>query len=393
MNSGRKTYIFEILTGLVLFTLPLFDYSFVSKALIFWAAYGFYLIFSSNEKPVISRRNIKFFLILSLPFWLSLIWGFTEGDPKEASRIWLRNLPFLIIPAVFLFYRKKLPSLNRLNNWFVAGILTALLTAFAEALYIYAVSGTSYFYFDKLALLLNKHTTYFALFISIALTLDFYLVIQKEKSVKKRLPVWIILLLGLYFLSSRISLLALATGIILVSWNRIPAKKKIPFLGLMLVFLIPAYYLPAFQKRFHPARWDNISGNSVIHRLQVMKSAWQFYKENSPFTGYGIVKDRPGLYEIYRRNGLKQAAREKYNAHNQILENLILYGLAGSILIWWAWWNILYLFYKRRKHIAIAVFMIFMIFMLTESIWERQNGIIMWSFWLAYWIRKTEEDV
>jgi len=362
---------------LAFFTLPLYDYSWTSKVLIGWALYTFFVSHNPRSLWRQIRKYRQSVLMLSLPFWIALAGSFYGFPKDDLVGCLIRKLPFLLIPVLTAACPPRKQHVERAMEWFTAGILTASLTALAEAAYIRHVSGISYFYFDRFARLLNKHSTYFALFTVSALV--YWLRKLLEEPRKK--TYWLLttyFLWILYLLSVRISLIALAVGITVLMISRFRTHKRMYIHVILMVSAIALLYkTPAFQRRFHAVFWEQSDG--MHPRLKVMQTAWNYFREAPLTVGHGTAKTRKEWWKLYEKAGLRTAAVEHYNAHNQFLETLIHQGLAGLAAILWV---LIWTFRRLRRNAPpwiSAIWWVFVIFMTTESIWQRQNGIVWWS--------------
>lgn len=394
INTYKKYQIYIWLLYLIFFTLPLYDYSWSSKMLLVWALYGLFFMYPLPQTWEHIKRKWDKILNLSIPFLLVVI-GTTYGYPKEEIVFcWQKKIPFLLIPAVLAIHPPTIRQINKAMEWFIAGILTASFIALMEAIYIYFQSGASYFFFDKLAQLLNKHTTYFALFLVVSLLFVWYNFLKEECGKWMTWSLSVVFLGMLYLLSARISLLALIIGGVYLLWKlKIKGKKKqgIFLILVGLFILVLSYQTPAFQRRFKPIFWKYSSEQFYLPRWMVMKSAWQYYRQSPSLIGHGTAAHRDEWLAIYRKNHLDTAAREHYNAHNQWLETMIYHGILGEMaIIWMVVWAGRIIFKKSYVWMH-AVFVVFLIFMITESIWQRQNGIFLWSLLISMFIMVNSE--
>ena len=104
---------------------------------------------------------------------------------------------------------------------------------------------------------------------------------------------------------------------------------------------------------------------------------------NKPLFGYRTAAESKHRIAVCKRNRDYVAYKEKYNAHNQFFEYLSTYGLLGAIVYFLFFVKLWKTVFMTRKvyfvYIAFAVTML----TITESIFERTQGIVFTSFLIA----------
>lgn len=384
MNKGKgmlQQRIFYWLVAFVAITPAFPGYSLNSQAIIglfiFWLFYN-----PSREKIKLLKSNKKVFLVLSIPFWMAVFGLLYTEDVGSAFRDIELKAPFLIFPLIFSTVKLKTESLHFVLKNFLLGVLAATVLAGIKVLYFKINGLGNYLYYQDLYEFIDKHTTYFALFVVIAML---YLLQKFFTSTSKKqyyLIAYIFFVGVLYVLSVRISVIALAAGSIILIIHHLNSRIKYAVIVLVALLIGSLYITPNFQKRFEPSQIEN----SEINDADFRKLHWQAVAEtiahNSLLIGNGTRGNRDYLYSKYKDYGLTSAYEDEYNAHNQYLETLLDFGILGLLMFF------LMIFYiakltLKENYLGFSILGVFLIFMFTESILERQSGIVIFSFFMT----------
>lgn len=384
MNNSKgmlQQRIFYWLVAFVAITPAFPGYSLNSQAIIglfiFWLFYN-----PIREKIKLLKSNKKVFIVLSIPFWIAVFGLLYTEDVGSAFRDIELKAPFLIFPLIFSTVKLKTESLHFVLKNFLLGVLAATVLAGIKVLYFKINGLGNYLYYQDLYEFIDKHTTYFALFVVIAML---YLLQKFFTSTSKKqyyLIAYIFFVGVLYVLSVRISVIALAAGSIILIIHHLNSRIKYAVIVLVALLIGSLYITPNFQKRFEPSQIEN----SEINDADFRKLHWQAVAEtiahNSLLIGNGTRGNRDYLYSKYKDYGLTSAYEDEYNAHNQYLEIILDFGIMGLLLFF------LMLFYiakltLKENYLGFSILCVFLIFMFTESILERQSGIVIFSFFMA----------
>ena len=115
-----------------------------------------------------------------------------------------QSLPFFIFPLIFLSIDLNKKDYLKILKYFSNSVVLASIFALIKALLIKMNNFGDYLFFDRLAIILEKHTTYFALFVIISIT--YFLFEIKKSNWKKSIYFGALisfLLVMLYLLSVR----------------------------------------------------------------------------------------------------------------------------------------------------------------------------------------------
>lgn len=384
-DRKNKEFFFLFSLILVFITIPLPKYSLNSQAIVL-LVFSWLLLSTIREKLYFLKKNLKLILVLSAPFWIHLIGLYYTNNFYEGITEISKQLPFLLFPILFCSINFRFLDKQAISNYFPIGVFVAILFAVLKALYFFIHNLGNYFYYDQFALLINKHTTYFSLFVCVSLLLT-----VNNLKIKKNIFLNCILLFSflitLYFLSVRISVIALSIIIIFTTWNYLNKWMRFTLLVFIPLVVFGIFSSPNFQKRFEPSDTEETSMDDLYFRKLHWQSVVQTILEK-PIIGYGTEGNRNSLIQKYKDKKLTAGYQEEYNAHNQLLEYGLDFGLIGMLIMLFCTGIIIKHASTYENDILIQLISIFIIFSLTESIFVRHSGIVMYSLFTSFFIPK-----
>jgi O-antigen ligase len=102
--------------------------------------------------------------------------------------------------------------------------------------------------------------------------------------------------------------------------------------------------------------------------------------ENNILFGVGVGDGMKELLESYKNESFQHGIDKEFNSHNQYLTTALYTGIIGlSVLLL----LIFYLYFSainNKNHLLTLFLNVFILFFLTESVLERQNGIVFFVF-------------
>lgn len=341
-------------------------------------------------------RSQPWVALMMLPFVFSVIWGLITEDIARYPADLQLKLPFLLIPPAMLMLK---PLTNQ--QW------VALCLAFAApAVAVAWVSVADYaFHFEAYQHLIVTNSSlpiytkvshiYFGVILAAAVLLCLDLVLRNGLPRQWRVVFAVIGLLGfvgMHVLTSRTGQLAMYIGLlaygVLVVWQRRSLLLSLALVSGAVATPVAAYYLlPSFQSRIDATFWDlkeylsadskvPVSDLSVGARFVLIRASWEVFAAH-PLVGTGIadIEIETNRYTAAHVH-LPEGKRMPENPHNQYLEYMAGFGLPGMILA------LLLVGYPfsvrqlRQSRIFSALMALLAATMLTESILERQIGIM-----------------
>jgi O-antigen ligase len=299
--------------------------------------------------------------------------------------------PIFIIPSI-------INNRDKLLKTFVIGFtLVSSFTMIMLVLDSLMGSNTTKWYFQNIENY-GFHPTYMAMYAGVSL-----LILDRCKTFHSkhiRIIFIIINVLFIFFAASRIILLAL---FVLLVFRAVFFKKKKYLVLLSLVFSLCflAYFssndfrfkinqLTAFRGFTY---YDNNDYGSISLRVAKIKASYNVWQENLWFgVGTGALEEE--LIKQYRSKDIEcwPCSQRRYNPHNQYLSVLSGHGVIGFGLFIFSIVFILYHAIKNRNFLLIEIVIIFLLTALTESILERQKGVLIFVV-LTYLIFTVNKNI
>ena len=370
-------------------SLPFPDYSLVSKFIIVLGLYWLFL-YNSLKNKIYHLKQYKYeFLSISVLFWLPVFGLFYSDNLNAAFKDLVLKIPFLLLPLIIFSIPQKLPF-NLLHKYFAYSTVLVSISAILQVLYFKYLLGIDYSFYHEFSFFTHKHTTYFGLFISISIIYFAWNLLNNKGNLLLNIIGLLILFMILYINANRLSFLAVIFGLTIISLYKLSVKSKffIGFIGTLLFLLFTQSMF--YQNRIRPLVNDTNGYNELNYKKKHWQAIWQTIKHNNIWVGAGTESHRDYLYQKYKDNDYRIAYQEKYNAHNQLLEITLDFGLLG-LLFFLA--SIFYHFSLINKNIYfLAIYISITLFMMTESILERQNGIIIWALFVSLILRNISNN-
>lgn len=363
----------------------------------------FWLIYK-RQITISYDKYLTPFIVLYFIYLLSFFYSENVEEAKVKLTI---KFPLLMLPMIMHFYlinvdrtvRYKL--LKNLVTLFALATPYFLLTAAYRSIkagslyYTYPESGeviSSYFTYIGLSEWVI-HPAYLSLWVGTMLLISTFLLIkttEKTAYLLKSASLFILLIL----LQSRMNILAFFIVsfplLVIFLLRNFSFKINMIVILVLAIFGIAMYHLvpDSLKGRFSDlttfeynieAETFHEGFNGITIRLAEWKCALEEIVKR-PIFGSGVGDARFDLETSYLRNNFKYGYREKFNAHNQLIETTLATGLLGLLaLISVFVYSIVFSLKQHKWHAIAAIMYIFLCF-LTESYLERQWGVVFFSF-------------
>ena len=381
LNKLRVKF-FNWSLALLFITLPMPKYNLSTQALIV-VVISWLLLNSFKDKARLLKKHSSSILLLSSLYGVMLIGMIYTQNLSHGLEQLKDKLPFLIIPII-IGTTQTLTTENKFKfiKIFSISVVLMALFALAKAFYIHSEGMGNYFVYDKLSILLNKHTTYYSLYCVIAISYFLYDLLQlKKTNIFISIATILILLFFIYLLSARIAIVALLVVAVYYIKIQITHRKQKVFLSLLVVGILLSTLL--FSSNY-AARFESISqnpnklteNNEFNTRIIHWKSALETLNTSAYIFGKGTGDGKEGLYEQYLKNNFTIGFTQKYNAHNQYIEFLMSNGFIAIIAYFCLLLAALIYAIRFNDLFGVLVVLLFMMYSITESILERQSGIL-----------------
>lgn len=341
--------------------------------LLFWIFYT-----KVNDKVDILRSNKSLFLVMCIPFFIQ-VFGLVYTDHFYQGLLMAQlTLPFIVYSLVIYSVKIDKKTTRFVLTYFVLGTFVASLIGMAKAMYYKVNFLGDYFFYSRFSELLGKHTTTFSLFVVVSMLFLIYKGISKYRRWLVVIPFLIFFLVALYFISTRISIIALGMGVMVLIFMEVKGKRK--WLGIIFPLLLAGLYaMPNFQKRFEPSGTEKGDVSDIEFRKYHWKAVCETIEHHPIIFGSGSGSNRDYLYDRYRNYHLTSAYELKYNAHNQFLEYALDFGIIGLFGFVFMLGYIGNRLRIEKNGFGLAILTTFITYFFTESVFMNQSGVVTFS--------------
>lgn len=364
-----------LLIFFLVFTIPATPILIDSIIISITSVLALYVLF--HEKPNLNTfvkiyyPLLLFFLILTIGLIYSknLYRGFNQVEQK---------LTFVLFPIVF-YSVKDIISYKKVLKYFAFGVLFSATICDLNMLYKFRSLSVGY---SLLLKPLDIDPTYFSMYCLFAMTFFCKQLLESLPVKQKTLYIIILSYLTYFFLriGSKIGLIIMFVLIgytLIITLRYKPKTTNLIIVVILICFGIISYLSPITYNRFYRPLLDNnldfyqLRMKFFNERYYAWKCSIEAVNIKSIWFGYGTGDDLDvlrGCYEGYRRNYV-------LNSHNIYFSSLIKNGILGLLSLFF----IIIQGFKSNK-IEYTTFSLIILFIgLTESILERQKGIIFFT--------------
>lgn len=389
------------------------DKSIVIAALLVWlcllflpmltaAATGIFLLCCLLfRNPVRNSRSLWIACIFFVLSFILLLLQFPFAADKQAQ--WFeteKKMSFLVLPLCFLLYRWTAAMQRQLLQGYLALVAAAGVICLLYAGWVYGNTGdATVFYYHRLGAFLELHAVYFSLYICLASAcLVFMPDLVPLQSLRLGLKLFLLLLILL--LSSKLFLV-----LQLFLYGTDLLRRGQWYRRYWWVFLLPVPVLFLLSRlpvaeRFRDIRLertslirqqqlaDSVYLDGLSFRLLQWKNGLEILEEHNAWLSGLPSGDASACYRQKIRDKKwytgtdGQSGYLQYNMHNQYLETWIRSGLAGLLLLTGLLLLLFYTAWKTGSALLLSLFLLFAFFFCTESVLERQAGVLPFCFTL-----------
>ncbi len=367
-----------------------------------WLLLAIYQFFKKPDCLTSINSNQKQLFFLFLLFFIWQVAGMLYSDNlKEGWRNLELRVTLLIFPLVLLspgnMIRTRVAILLKV---FVMSTFSYLLFCYLYALYrsLSVQNGSLTFnpflseytwlnYFYALEFAIFQHTSYLSMFT----LLSFYIALENFfgiPGIKNYKYLWLIisgiLIISIYFLSSRAGILAAVITLPVYLFGKFRNIGKVRYFWismlLMIVIFIPLVLTNPRVNNYQDWRAKHRNTNSAVSndRLIILIAVRTILGENLIMgVGTGDIQDE--LNEEYRSTGNTRLAKDNTNTHNQFLEILIEHGLIGLIIFLSMIIMMFYIAFKRENILYLMFLLLVVISFLFETMLNRLAGVTFFS--------------
>lgn len=401
--QNKYEFILNLLFFTVAFSLP-FSYAFNSISIGILFLYSFIFFEKNIFFKYLNIRKVYIFYIFFFLIQLGSIYYTNDKDIGLKNVI--RNILFLILPIAFINLKNKIDN-NKIRIVYfglLLGVLSNLISAYFIIVRQYINENISIGTMIRERFIDNGiydiHVPYLAMLI-VFLFIGSYKISFNNKghiNRKIRILLMVFLTLSLFMLSGVMSIIILSIFLIYLFLSNIKSKRtKVIFLVVMVITISSSFFLTkTIDKQ------DRIIGSeNLIYRLQnivnysdpVRQENWKsVIKVISSNVFLGIGADG-GLELLQKYRDLQSESYiNKHNAHNDILEIILRYGILGLSIYLLIMFTIIKKAIITNNYLFRWFLIVFIISGLTESYLQRQVGLVFFVFFSLLFYTQNKSD-
>lgn len=398
LNHSLHQKLINYLLLIIVFTLPFYQQASIIAIIVLviiwlWQKKFLTVAFTMKKNPFLLIWISYFILHLAGLLWTeNFDYGWKDIQTK---------LSFLIFPLVMGTSSISSNLFQKIKRAFVAGCILASVYCVINAVINYLETNEqSVFFYTSFSALL--HTTYFSIYLNLALLFLIEEAIHQWKNFNILNKIWeaaaiSFLIVMIILLSARMAIAVCLITVLIYCISQVIKFQK-GALILIISFAVMAlinYRITHLYNRYtqveEAARNYNNSPeadesplsaqtyNSTTARAEFWKNAIEVIKQNRLLgVGTGDIKEE--LVKQYEQSNFQYGVENRFNPHNQYLHTGVILGITGIILLLCCLLLPLRLAVQQRNWLQACFLLIIILNAITESILERQNGIIFYAF-------------
>ena len=271
--------------------------------------------------------------------------------------------------------------MRKMLYYFVINLFLLSFLGVLKSCYLYQINLYDNYSYDTMLDALGIHLTYYGVLVVFAI----YLVLNNffNTELKKQKIMSVLLLCFFYvfllFLATRIIIVAciLITVFMFLKYLKWKPLLVVTFLGLISFTLLYVNNSSYVITRFKNAFYVEADGNTDMSSREIhWKSVINSLKSKQAYViGNGIGDKQKKLNQEYLSINF-HGAESAYNAHNQFLEVLVATGFFGLFIFLLNFTFMIFCAIKTKNEALFILQIIFILTCITESMFERQLGII-----------------
>ncbi|MEX0811438.1 MAG: O-antigen ligase family protein [Chitinophagales bacterium] len=182
--------------------------------------------------------------------------------------------------------------------------------------------------------------------------------------------------------------LSLATAVFFICKSKL---QRLTVVSIIAIYALFGYYqVPFLNNKVDNLIWqitnhENISIENRLPRSIIWHEAIVQIKENWLF-GTGVGNSMNVLEKRYKLIDYKKGIKNRYNCHNQFLENFLqtgIFGFLSLLLIFIYCFNVAF---KNKSKTYLLFLATIILYMMAESLFETQMGMVAFAFFNALFI-------
>lgn len=349
------------------------------------------VFFFTDKKAIVKNKIVIAFKspitsMLVVYFLIHLIGYLCAIESKFALKEMTQRLSYLILPMIIFGESVSYNNLSKLLRLFTILVITVLSLLVCYHYVFYQKSISSFVYFGYKTLAISPF--YYSVFIFIAMKIS---IAFKPKFWQVEL---FVLFLFLFLLGNRTSILFVLIYMMCLFFKevKLSAFKKVGVLFLLLLFGGVTIGISGAVRQKTNILFKTISfdietiqtknsithtRNTLEHRILIWHLAKDIITEN-PMFGVGVANYKTELYNKYKEVNFKAAIKNRFNTHNQYIEEVLKFGVIwGGVFVCFV-----VLFVKQTLNYKNGFPVVLLVALLSffESFWYRHHGVLIISF-------------
>ncbi|MGC4022306.1 MAG: O-antigen ligase family protein [Cyclobacteriaceae bacterium] len=252
-----------------------------------------------------------------------------------------------------------------------------------------ATTAWMHFSYIQLSHWAGIHPGYFSMYLAFSIVILFTENVDSRFSKTLNLFLATAMAVFIALLSSRMAILAFCISTIFLVVVKIKERRTNIIVAIVLVLVVMGFLLtinPISKFRLfeepittnYQADSSVMQWNSVSYRLLEWQGAWSVIKDNILF-GVGTGGGTLALMDFYSHFNSSTVGIES-NAHNQFLQTWMELGIIGLFVFISCLFGPLILAQSYSNTQYVCFLIIFIMMCLTESVVERQKGVVFFTF-------------
>ena len=359
--------------------------------------------------PGKSMKALKWLIPIFLFVALMAISILYSDDWQYGLKLIERKLSLILFPIFIATLAPDKKTIKQSLYAFVFSCLIACLASHTAVVYKLIDSGDEWFNifnknysYQNLTAFTGLHTSYFGLYLIFASGI---LMVHLSQHKKYRLAIVLLLSYFLFFtfhLSARTPIFTMYLLIVFYSifhqYKKGRLWKGIGVFVLINVLIVSLLYSVRvtryrFQQVFGFTYHNGTTANDGAHKLNLWGAA--IAANNAFLFGEGIGDAKNKIIDSLEERGLHKEHKKQLNAHNQYIETYVANGLVGLLLYLFLCLALLRYFIRQNNPYGVILILAFMCCSFTESMLERNKGIVFISYFsmLLIQLKPKEKNI
>lgn len=377
----------------IVFTVFPVKLNYSSMVIILLSVFSITFFIINKDKESDRKQNHLF--IIAIPLFIYILGLINTQNIDYGITVIIKSLSFLAFPIIFYCINPKDIRFKRI-------IITYLISLFLLNLYLWYLFIYYFNIGEKFYMVVSTdiyHSTYLGMYNLFAFWICVFLF--KKNQNKYFIFLAFFFILSAIITSARVIFILSIISLFISSFLII--KSKLKRIVLVFVILVCTTFMtlkiPSIHQKFdqlieiNKLGFDKTNYQSISSRFGKIEASIKLIKKNPIFgTGTGDLIDE--LIKEYKEMKFTMGYKNRYNPHNQFLENIAKNGVIGGGISLIAIYLYPLLFSLKKKNwVLVSLVLIFICVSLTESIFDVHKGTTYVTFWVVLLMHKSDSNI